>query len=292
MIKVTPTDFVKLCNNLCEDLIKSRKMYNYVYGVPRGGCMVAMFVSQKLNLFLVDQITGLNNSSNTLVVDDLIDSGKTKEKYKKFDFKVLIDKKKNDIGHEWVEFFYENTQQDDEDLITRQLEVIGEDPNREGLKETPQRVVKMWKEIFRGYDPAQKPKVTTFTNGSDGVKVDEMITDTGDFYSCCEHHMIPFIGKYWFSYVPGKQIIGLSKVARIIDYYSARLQIQERLVNDIVNEIELILKPKGIALVMEAEHLCKSMRGVKKKGRMRTAVMKGVFKTHPETRAEFMNFIH
>jgi len=130
----------------------------------------------------------------------------------------------------------------------------------------------MWKEIFRGYDPKQKPRVAVFKNGSDGLTYNQMIIDTGDFYSHCEHHMVPFFGKYWFAYVPSKDgnIIGLSKVARIVDYHAAKLQIQERLVNNIVTHIwnELskdATEPLGMCLVMEGEHLCKTMRGVKKK---------------------------
>jgi GTP cyclohydrolase I len=120
-----------------------------------------------------------------------------------------------------------------------------------------------------------------------------MIVDTGYYYSQCEHHMVPFFGNYYFAYIPGKKILGLSKVARIVDYYSAKLQIQERLVKEIVDEIEKQIQPKGIALVMKGRHLCKEMRGVKKvNGEMITSDIRGVFKTEAETRQEFMNFIN
>lgn len=183
----------------------------------------------------------------------------------------------------------------DEKIVKEMIRRIGEDTEREGLIDTPKRVVKMWKEIFRGYDEKQKPKVTTFTNGSDGIDYDEMICDTGDFYSHCSHHMVPFIGKYYFAYIPSAsgKILGLSKVGRVVDYFSAKLQIQEQLVNDIVNEISSALgEVKGIALVMEAEHLCKTMRGVKKKGKMRTTKLIGAFKDDPSTRQEFMNWVN
>lgn len=126
-----------------------------------------------------------------------------------------------------------------ENLIRQILIEIGENPDREGLIETPKRVVKMWDEIFCGYKKKNKPLIKTFKNGSDGVDADQMVCDTGDFYSHCEHHMVPFIGKYWFAvlYHPTGNILGLSKVARVVDYHSAKLQIQERLGGDIVNEL-------------------------------------------------------
>jgi len=177
---------------------------------------------------------------------------------------------------------------ENEKLIKSMLTVIGDNPEREGLKETPKRMLKMWKEIFKGYDEEKKPQITTFKNGNDGILYDQMIVDTGDFYSTCEHHMMPFFGKYHFAYIPDKKIIGLSKVARIVDYYSAKLQIQERLVKEIVDELEKELEPKGIALVMEGEHLCKTMRGVKKKGKMITNELRGLFKTNSTVRLEFL----
>jgi len=207
----------------------------------------------------------------------------------------------------------ENKEERNEELIEAMLVAIGENITREGLKDTPKRVVKMWKEIFRGYDETQKPKVTTFKNGHDNIKINEMITDEGDFYSHCEHHMVPFFGKYYFGYVahPNGKVLGLSKVARIVDYFSAKLQIQERLVSDIVEylwneltipETKVVLEdgrtiildkiePLGMALVMEGEHLCKTMRGAKKKGKMRTTELRGVMKENPATRAEFMGWV-
>lgn len=163
-----------------------------------------------------------------------------------------------------------------ENHIKAIIKHIGDDPERQGLKETPNRVYRMWKEIFRGYDISQKPKITVFDNGVDGLEVNDIVIDTGDFYSMCEHHIMPFFGRYMFAYVPHEKgkIIGISKIARVVDYCSARLQIQERLCKDVVDMINDALSedseypPKGIAIIMEGEHLCKTMRGVKKKGKM------------------------
>jgi GTP cyclohydrolase IA len=169
------------------------------------------------------------------------------------------------------------------------LDVIGEDTCREGLADTPERMAKMYKQFFIGYNPDLKPCVTTFKNGSDGIFYNSMITDTGNFYSFCEHHFIPFFGQYWFGYIPDKKILGLSKVARVVDYYSGKLQIQERLVKEIVDELEKACQPKGIALMLRARHLCKEMRGVKKVGEMTTSEMRGVFKKNSATRQEFLD---
>jgi len=176
------------------------------------------------------------------------------------------------------------------------LEYIGEDPDREGLKGTPDRIVRMFGEIYRGYDKTKLPKITTFPNGQDGITYDNMIVDEGDFYSCCEHHMMPFFGHYWFAYIPNPngRILGISKIGRVVDYCAARLQVQERLVSNVVEMIEEALgkenPPLGLALVMKGEHLCKTMRGAKKKGIMTTSRLTGIFR-QGEARNEFMSFI-
>lgn len=190
------------------------------------------------------------------------------------------------------------TKETAENHIKELLEYIGEDPNREGLKGTPDRIVRMWKEIFRGYDPSQKPKITTFDNGKDGIVYDNMVIDQGDFHSNCEHHCVWFWGKYWFAYIPNPKgkILGISKIGRVVDYCSARLQIQERLVHDIVDMLKEALgseyPPLGIALVMKGHHSCKEFRGAKKKGIMTSSYLEGVFKNDPQVRAEFMNLVN
>lgn len=177
------------------------------------------------------------------------------------------------------------------------MRYIGEDPEREGLKGTPDRIVRMFDEIYRGYNPDKAPKITTFPNGQDGIVYDNMVVDEGDYYSCCEHHMMPFFGHYWFAYIPNPKgrILGISKIGRVVDYCAARLQVQERLVSDVVDMITSALgeenPPLGIALVMKGEHLCKTMRGAKKKGLMTTSRLTGIFR-EGEARSEFMSLIH
>ena len=182
--------------------------------------------------------------------------------------------------------------------IRELLRLIGEDPDRPGLVGTPDRIARMYQEIFRGYDPSQKPKITTFKNGVDGLVYDNMVVDEGKYYSECEHHAMPFFGKYWFAYIPNPKgrILGISKIGRVVDYCSARLQVQERLTHDIVDMIEEALGSEhpalGIALVMKGQHLCKTMRGARKEGEMTSSYLTGLFKTEPSLRSEFMNFVN
>lgn len=179
-----------------------------------------------------------------------------------------------------------------EELVRAILKEIGENPNREGLIDTPNRVSKMWSEVFKGYDKSQKPKVTVFNNHNDGVSYNQMIIDKGYFFSHCEHHMAVFFGNYFFSYIPNKKVVGLSKIARIVDWYSSKLQVQERLTKEIVDEFEKLLEPKGIMLVMKARHMCKEMRGVKKVGgEMITSDVRGVFARDINARQEFLSLI-
>lgn len=182
-------------------------------------------------------------------------------------------------------------------LVQELLELIGDNPQRTGLQDTPKRVARMYAEIYRGYDPAQKPNITTFPNGEDGIVYDSMVVDTGDFYSCCEHHMMPFFGKYYFAYLPhpkGK-ILGISKIGRVVDYCAAKLQVQERLTHEVVEMLGEALggeyPPLGIALVMRGQHLCKTMRGARKKGEMVSSCLTGLFQTDSALRAEFMKLI-
>ena len=140
------------------------------------------------------------------------------------------------------------------------IQFIGDNPERTGLKETPKRVVKMYKEIFKGYDKKNFPKVTTFPNNDDGIKYNQIIADEGYFYSHCEHHVVPFFGQYYFGYIPNKKVLGISKIARIIDFYSSKLQIQERLTQEIVDYFQKLLNtlaPLNYQLVMKVMSILK-----------------------------------
>lgn len=181
--------------------------------------------------------------------------------------------------------------------IRELIEYIGDDPDREGLKASPDRILRMFKEMFRGYDPTQKPVITTFPNGQDGIIYDNMVIDNGPFYSVCEHHCRTFFGEYWFAYIPNKKgrILGLSKIGRVIDYCSSKLQVQERLVQEVVEMLTEALgdenPPRGMALMMKGRHMCKESRGVHKEGYMISTYLTGVFKSDLRVRNEFMSYI-
>lgn len=168
------------------------------------------------------------------------------------------------------------------------LEFIGEDPYREGLKETPYRVMKSWEKIFGGYKQCPTDVFKTFTEGA----CDEMvILKDIEFYSTCEHHMLPFFGKVHIGYIPNGKIIGVSKLARLTEIFARRLQIQERLVEQIAKSIDVHLCPKGVMVVCEAQHFCMTARGVEKQhSKMITSSILGVFRK-PEVRQEFMQLL-
>jgi|TARA_Y100000389_G_scaffold174816_1_gene185060 GTP cyclohydrolase IA len=175
--------------------------------------------------------------------------------------------------------------------ITKQLlESIGEDPSREGLLKTPSRVAKSWDFLTRGY----REDLNTLINDAiftESAK-DMVIVKNIEFYSLCEHHLIPFNGRAHVAYIPNGKIIGLSKIPRIIDHFSKRLQVQERLTNQVANTIEEILQPKGVAVVMEGKHYCMLMRGVQKQNSVATtSAMLGLFRDRDTTRNEFLNLV-
>jgi GTP cyclohydrolase I len=171
------------------------------------------------------------------------------------------------------------------------LEGIGEDPGREGLKDTPRRVADMYREVFAGLHEDPEAVVdAVFDVGHDEMIMVRDIT----FSAFCEHHLVPFTGKAHVAYVPGEdgRITGLSKLARLVDVLATRPQVQEKLTTEIADVLERTLKPRGVFVVIEAEHLCMSMRGVKKPGSETvTSAVRGVFRSDPRTRAEAMGLI-
>src|SRR5919109_223549 len=177
-----------------------------------------------------------------------------------------------------------------QELVRQLLAELGEDPSREGLLNTPRRVERALKFLTSGYDA----DIDTVLNGAlFTVDYNEMvIVKDIDFYSLCEHHLLPFFGKCHVAYIPTTKVIGLSKIPRLVDVFARRLQVQERLTNQIANIILDTIKPMGVAVVMEATHLCMSMRGVEKQNSCAvTSAMLGIFRTDARTRMEFLELI-
>lgn len=178
-----------------------------------------------------------------------------------------------------------------EDMIRELLRFIGDDPTREGLLETPNRFLRAWKFWGSGYGKDPKEVLKTFKDGSENY--DEMVFQSSiPFFSCCEHHMAPFFGYVHIAYLPSQKIVGLSKLARLVEIYARRLQVQEKMTGQIVDALMDHLGCRGAAIVTQARHLCMESRGVQKIGTVTVcSALRGVFKTVPEVRAEFMSLV-
>lgn len=283
-----------------------------LYGVPRGGIPAVLLVRGSLRALqeandelLFDNILIVDNPFNAdLFVDDIIDCGRTRKDYEKnyynnascldeFLFLALVDKKGADRKWKdtWVSFPWERMTNDDGPVenIVRLLEYIGEDPKREGLKETPERVLKSYEKLYGGYKMEPKNIIKVFKDDS----CDEMVlVKNMEFFSTCEHHMLPFYGKAHIAYIPNGQVIGVSKLGRILEMFSRRLQIQERLCQQVTELIDKSVKPLGSACILEAQHLCMTARGIEKQHSiMVTSSLTGVFKEKAETRNELLKMI-
>jgi GTP cyclohydrolase I len=177
-----------------------------------------------------------------------------------------------------------------EPLFRTLLAELGEDPSREGLLRTPARVAKAMRFLTNGY---AKDLATVLNDAVFSEHTDEMVVVRDiEIYSLCEHHMVPFFGKAHVGYLPDRKIIGLSKIARIVDMFSRRLQVQERLTSQIASALEQALRPRGVGVVIEAQHLCMMMRGVEKQNsRAVTSCMLGSFRSDARTRSEFLDFV-
>ena len=177
-----------------------------------------------------------------------------------------------------------------EKLIHQLLTELGEDPDREGLKKTPERVSRAWKFLTRGYN--EDPRALIASAIFEEENQEMVLLRNVDFYSMCEHHLMPFFGKAHVAYIPDHRIVGLSKLARLVDVFARRLQVQERLTRQIAETLQSELRPLGVAVVLEAEHLCMQMRGVEKQNSVAvTSCMLGVFRDNLATRSELLNLI-
>jgi GTP cyclohydrolase I len=296
---------LKLAKHTARLIHSEHDRHVKIYGIPRGGVPVAYLIAGASD--------GTISVANTpdeadAFVDDLIDSGATAKRWQELwprrEFYVLVDKANPSspcngvdamdlVSAGWLVFPWEHGVEEKqeegiEDNIRRLLQYIGEDVNRGGLAETPHRVAKAWHHWTAGYgkDPASLLKV--FEDGADGC--DEMvIVKDIPFYTHCEHHMAPFFGTATVAYIPDGKIVGLSKISRVVDMFARRLQVQERLTNQIADALSDNLQPKGVGVVVSARHLCMESRGICQQGHVTiTSALRGVLKDKPEARAEFM----
>lgn len=268
-----------------------------VYGVPRGGVNAAYLILAKTYNGVV-VVTDVDKAD--FIVDDIIDSGATKARYKEshptIPFFALIDKTDEKCIYlgEWVVFPWERAEDADaptetiEDNVTRILQYIGEDVKRGGLLDTPKRVAKAWGEWCSGYKEDVKQHFKVFEDGSEGC--DEMVIIKNiPFYSHCEHHMAPFFGTVTIGYIPNGQVLGLSKFSRIVGVFAKRLQVQERLTTQIAECLMEGLNARGVGVVINARHMCMESRGVCQQGsETQSQKLLGIFKEKADTKAEFL----
>jgi len=260
-------------------VLKEVKPTDTFYGIPRGGQVVAGLTGRAVD----------EPSKASIIIDDLIDSGATYNKWvKKYpDHKFcFLFNKDDEFPNQWIKFPWEESGAVEvEENVIRILEYLGEDCKREGLLDTPKRYIKFWTEFLS----PPKFNLTTF----EAEQYDEIILqDNIPFYSVCEHHLAPFFGYGSIAYIPSKRICGLSKLSRTLEKFSRRLQNQERITTQVAEYLAEELKPRGVAVILRAKHLCMEMRGVKKHDTWTTtSKMTGLFFEDTKARNELMNLI-
>lgn len=295
--QLTWADLITETHNLADRHRATVDTYTGLYGIPRGGIPVALLLAPILGLPIVDDI-----QPGTLIVDDLADSGRTATRHHTPDtvFDALYRKPQTPTTiapaatttTDWLVFPWEHDNGSDiNDAITRLIQYIGEDPNRDGLIDTPHRVARTYRELTTGYhnDPA-----TILARTFDVGPIDQMIhVDNIEFVSLCEHHMLPFTGRAHVAYIPNGRVVGLSKIPRTVETFARRLQVQERLTEQIADAIQNALNPHGVGVTITAHHSCMGLRGAKQpNATMTTTALRGLIKTNPATQAEYTAHTH
>ena len=297
---ITEDDLSRLMVDLANKIVDQfpDKLKLNIYPVARGGIPVAyrlMFCLRFYSLRIVSDIAEAD-----LIVDDLIDSGATRDRILKkagrdIPFLALIDKPATGLK-DWVTFPWEEKEagadEGIEENVRRILQYI--EPSscvREGLLETPHRVAKAYEHWFKGYSIDPVGLLKTFADGATGV--DEMITVRDiPFYSHCEHHLAPFFGTATVAYLPNRRIVGLSKLARLVDAYARRLQVQERLTNQIADTLFDAVDARGVGVFLQARHMCMESRGIERVGSTTlTTALRGIFKEDAVVRHEFLRLV-
>lgn len=259
------------------------------YAIPRGGIPAAYAVKHHYEDLKIVECP----EDADCYIDDIIDSGTTSARYPGKPFVALFDKR-TEGAMPWLVFPWESTvEKSAEDVVIRLLQFIGEDPTREGLQETPARFLKAWRDYWgRGYrqNPADVLKV--FEDGAEGCN-EMVLVKSIPLFSHCEHHLCPIVGHAHVAYIPDGKIVGLSKIPRLVEIYARRLQVQERLGNQIADALMAHLQPKGCAVLIEARHLCMESRGIERIGASTTtSALRGVFMDEAACRSEFFAMVN
>jgi GTP cyclohydrolase I len=302
-IRLTYADVEEAAKTVATELVElASDTEILLYAIPRGGVPAAYLVAKALAGYGIETVFVDDPMDADAIIDDIVDSGATREtfhdKYAK-PFYALIDKtesfEKEIYPKNWVIFPWETGTEETngvEDNIRRIMQFIGEDTKREGLQETPARVTRALKHWFSGYDQDPAAILKSFEDGAEGC--DEMVVvDEIPFFSHCEHHIAPIFGTATIAYIPNRRIIGLSKIPRLLEIYARRMQVQERLTNQVAEALMEHLQPLGCGVVIKARHFCMESRGIEKIGSTTvTSALRGVFKTDPSTRSEFLMLAH
>lgn len=289
-VYLTIANVLALATEATQEL-KQHPELKKAYAIPRGGVPAALaMVACYPYIEMVD-----SPEEADFFIDDIIDSGATLrewvDEYPGRPFFALIDKLDHNCvyAEDWIVFPWEvNEESSIEDNIRRLIQFVGDDPSREGLEETPKRVAKAWAHWCKGYDQDPATILKTFEDGAQNC--DEMvIVKDIPFYSHCEHHLAPIFGTVTIAYIPNGKIVGLSKLSRLVDIFARRLQVQERLTNQIAEALDTYLSPKGVGVLIRARHLCMESRGVCQQGHHTiTSALRGVIRNNTEARAEYM----
>jgi GTP cyclohydrolase I len=286
-MRITQSEAISAIRNLCA--FEGIRREDRIFGIPRGGVPVALAISGVTGCQIVSAVDA------DIIVDDIYDTGNTMARYaEQFPGKryvALFDKRAKPWHGQWLVMPWEASEDHDGsgvDAVIRLLQYIGEDPTREGLRQTPDRVLRAWREWCSGYgaDPAEV--LTTFEDGA--ARVDELVVMRGiPVYSTCEHHLAPFFGTATIGYIPNGRIVGLSKLDRLTNIFAKRLQVQERLTNQIADALEENLEPLGVGVIITCRHMCMESRGVYTPGTpTTTSALRGALYDDARARAEFM----
>jgi len=292
-MKLNHLQIASLCQQMAVTILEECGREHLVaHPVPRGGVPVAYALKEFMPHLSLTQHPG----EADIFIDDILDSGATMERFKRLypgrPFFTMIHKEEGSAFRgQYVVFPWEgdDIEASAEDNIIRLLQVVGEDVKRGGLEETPGRVVKAWQHWCSGYGKKPADVLKTFEDGAEGYNQMIAVLDI-PVYSHCEHHMAAIFGTATIAYIPDGKIVGLSKLSRLVDIFARRLQVQERLTNQIADALQDALKPKGVGVIIKARHMCMESRGVCQQGHhTQTVALRGAMLEQDSTRAEFLS---